>query len=400
MNRNSSLSLARIMQLAKYYVSIEKEKFFIYSLVAAIVIQLPYILMLIYYFADSDLSHPAYQGFDVISFSLTVLLLHIAPIMLTSNLRGRQGCAMQLTLPASDMEKFIVRLLFCTIGALSVILLAHALGVGIYYATLKFTGAADIHYGLMASYGLLVSMVNFYEFFLLCYSCYFLGAVYWKRHSFIKSFILHIVASPLLLMLTVGLVDSLAPRFTSEERHNFIVVLCLLLLCACWWLIYRKFRRIQIMWREKSLLLPILLLLGIYAALYLLVKWNDYKSEFGNNNERLERITAVEFPPFYKIGGDNIQTTYAFDELPSENFYAQLDSIAAADSSYWKKQEILRDSKNPDAGTIEVWHYERYWGRDLPVPDDESYDWKALEVTIYRGVKGFKTKYFSWGWDL
>lgn len=395
MNRNSSLSLARIMQLAKYYISIEKEKFFIYSLVAAIVIQLPYILMLIYYFADSELSHPAYLGFDIISLSLTVLLLHIAPIMLTSNLSGQQGRAMQLMLPASNIEKFIVRLLFCTIGALSVILLAHALGIGLYYATLKFTDAADFHYGLMSSYGLLASKVNLYILFLLCYSCYFLGAVYWKRHSFIKSLTLHIVASPLLLILVAWTL-----RFTSEYCHNFIVVLCLLLLGACWWLIYRKFRRIQIMWREKSLLLPILLLLGIYAALYLLVKWNDYKSEFGNNNERLERITAVEFPPFYKIGGDNIQTTYAFDELPSENFYAQLDSIAATDSSYWKKQEILRDSKNPDAGTIEAWHYERYWGRDLPVPQGEPYDWKALEVTICRGVKGFKTKYYSWGWDL
>ena len=109
--------------------------------------------------------------------------------------------------------------------------------------------------------------------------------------------------------------------------------------------------------------------------------------------ETLTRITETNFPKFKVVEfyedwilGPNLkhdnELTLEFKKLPTEDFYAVIDSIAKYADSGWSVKD---DS---------TYYYSRTWGNGLPAPLGESDEEDMfLEIEIKRGEKRFYVNY-------
>ena len=114
-----------------------------------------------------------------------------------------------------------------------------------------------------------------------------------------------------------------------------------------------------------------------------------------DENYILTRITDVYFPEFkvigYERGKQGSQGDYRdelileFYELPAEEFYTEIDSLARCGDDGWNTKG---DS---------TYNYSRMWGNGLPAPLGESDDEDmSLEIEIKRGEKRFHVSYGAW----
>ena len=113
------------------------------------------------------------------------------------------------------------------------------------------------------------------------------------------------------------------------------------------------------------------------------------------DKERIERITGVEFP-MYEVtdiqnGGIGLNGDYdalfhlEFKELPSEDFFSQIDKKISLGDTCW-----CRDG--------ERYKYYIYWGASYgTAPEGEDpRDERYLGITIIRGEKKFTIRDGAW----
>lgn len=154
----------------------------------------------------------------------------------------------------------------------------------------------------------------------------------------------------------------------------------------------KAFKRIKIAYNTVALL-PFLLI----AVIAIASTWSEISRKHRFDDAKtLTRITEVEFPKLkvveYDYGGSSFHGDYSdelileFKELPSEEFYAVIDSHARCD--------------NHDGWYVEgdsTYNYSRMWGNGLPAPpgEDDEED-MSLEIEIKRGEKRFHVSYGAW----
>ena len=134
----------------------------------------------------------------------------------------------------------------------------------------------------------------------------------------------------------------------------------------------------------------------LFIFLFISYFWYmDYYREHRFSNKRtLERITGVEFPDFEVASYTRLHTTFngdyldilviEFEEIPSGDFYRDLDSLVAT-GGHWSKQ---------DDGSYSFGHT---WGNGYPAPKGESdKEDMCLSIKIEKGEKQAEIEYGAW----
>jgi uncharacterized protein YacL len=187
-----------------------------------------------------------------------------------------------LMTPASHFEKFISRWLIVTIGYIIAFFIALWLAdaVRVTFLSYKFpefdfpfldfnsliepeTGTHNRYYVFSGKFFFGIGI----GFYLLLQSLFILGATFWERASFIKTFSAGVVVVLSFLLLNYWMIkvvyhdmegfgkvmDALAPRNTTQETGNTVMLLiaCFLSFCALlnWVIAFFRFRESEIIKR-------------------------------------------------------------------------------------------------------------------------------------------------------
>lgn len=213
--------------------------------------------------------------------------------LIMENMNTQQKRISYLMLPATSLEKFIVRAIYVTFGFFFTMVIALLLAEGTRFMLLplfelsddfqqsvipfiweklttvelmKFTGAgAEESYRIAYLMEIISILVIFWT-----HSFFVLGGCYWQKHPFWKTLGVIILFNHLVGLFFVLLVSMLEGKInwsineewlethlnwvTIEGVLSFIIVLCILLLALNWWLSYRCFTRSQVIKSKFRLL--------------------------------------------------------------------------------------------------------------------------------------------------
>ncbi len=169
-----------------------------------------------------------------------------------------------LMLPATNLEKFVSRLLICTVGYvvffyvafiaadLLRLLILSALGRESEWAISLSLNQPSIHIP-ESSWTINRTKLTFLAkcMFLLSYVAYLLGSAVFRKHPFIKTSLCHILFNIVLVTaLNVALNNGfIVNLYDNMELESAITVLCataVLLNILCIWLSYRLFCRLPV----------------------------------------------------------------------------------------------------------------------------------------------------------
>ena len=111
--------------------------------------------------------------------------------------------------------------------------------------------------------------------------------------------------------------------------------------------------------------------------------------------ERIEWATKVSFPTFsiteYKEGEASFQGDYedeyivAFDSIPPQSFYDQIEKRCRQADSHWCKADSTR------------YLYTYIWGNGTPDPDGKLTDEDAfMTISLEKGARTFTVKEGMW----
>lgn len=416
-HENNKFSIRRVGKLLGYYTTVEKGRIAIFALTAILSLQFPYLLAA--YIVQQTFTHNL-NIIDIrIAISLpgvlitgTLLALAASTLTNASNKEQRIG---DILLPAKSSEKFVARMLMCTIGTYLLVIISHLIGVGIYNVIMHIMDMKESVREVGWTFFNLFKVISenskdingnyiVISQFILLYSIYFLGATVWSSRSFIRSTIITLLTWPLLFIIPA----CISIKFDYESINTAPVIITYLLgaiiiMILTWF----KFKRTTVIRREPKLWIPTTAIVAIYIIMYVGTFFTERKVII-IEEERLERITGVDFPHYTHLGlndfddgglfGDFISISmYEFEEVPDESFYNTLDSLCLSKqnvTSWWQKGSRLRDLTNPDSGTITEYLYHNSWGHNSEAPEGEDPEAdRYIYVRIKKGVKGFEITY-------
>lgn len=152
---------------------------------------------------------------------------------------------------------------------------------------------------------------------------------------------------------------------------------------------------------KKPVRIVLLLISPLFGYLYLylyivaLCAWGEIDRYFMySDSEDISRITEVNFPEFstkhYYPDNPSFTGDFSnfrvieFDNVPSDVFYHELDSLCNLPDSYWKKKG-------------NAYQYDRTWGNGFPVPSGESEnDDGFLSIELKKGEQVATIMYGAW----
>ncbi len=156
-----------------------------------------------------------------------------------------------------------------------------------------------------------------------------------------------------------------------------------------WNLIGKKIRILLL------LISPLFLILYATFCFYCFNIYYDYHRKYRfTDTETIERITGIDYPDFkvleYKkdkssfLGDYNDQLVIEFEEVPSEKFYQQIDSMITTGGSDWFKHG-------------NTYSYSKMWGNGLPAPEGEDNDEDmSFSISFDKGSRQATLKYGAW----
>ena len=120
MKPENKFSFTRVVQLIKHYAIVEKRGLLLYTLISIAALQIPYLAAIIAYntaHTDSSVRYDIELLIMILGAVITFILLTYAASQLM-NTNSKESRSNFLMLPARSSEKFIARMLICTVGAM------------------------------------------------------------------------------------------------------------------------------------------------------------------------------------------------------------------------------------------------------------------------------------------
>ena len=186
------------------------------------------------------------------------LAVSVGSSMAFSNMKSKEGRINALMLPASVSQKYMVRWLAAVPGLLIVVVIGFLLGdlTRILVERINDFSGISICRWIQGNVG---NHNDEFRFLftavagtILCaQACYFLGAIVWPKHSFIKTLatlqvlqvVMGIVAVTCRFHFDTTLIDS--PDVLISLSWVFIAVVC----TSVYWLAYVRFRRSEVIYK-------------------------------------------------------------------------------------------------------------------------------------------------------
>lgn len=410
MKPDNKFCIKRVVQLIKYYAVIERKGLLLYTLISIAALQIPYLAAIFSYVSANPDETPKYDIellISILGTVITFLLLTYAASQLM-NTKSKETRSNFLMLPAKSSEKFLARMLICTVGAMAVVTVGHLLGICSYNLLLTLLGADENYHNLGTLFFdtifQLDSLATSIIFMLYC--LYIWGATYFHKNCYARSNTVALLTWPIpYLTIVLGFTSKLLCEY--DNNLQFVRMIMYILPFVTIWAAWRNFNRTQIigkeryMWIITGLIVIYIIIFGV--AGYIFNKEIKDVKTIKLEEERIERITGAEFPAFdyhkttfYDSGGMlgdfTCSAIYKFDKVPTENFYNTLDSLCNVENSHWSKPNI-----NDSAASAEEYSFHIIWGNNYPAPEGESpEDDRLITIEIPKGQKEFKITYGAW----
>ena len=410
MKPENKFSLTRVVQLIKYYSVIDKKGLLLYTLISIAALQIPYLAAIFSYATANPDETPKYDIellIMILGAVITFILLTYAASQLM-NTNSKESRSNFLMLPARSSEKFISRMLICTVGAMIIVAAGHLLGICSYNLLLTLLNAEEYYHNLgtqfLDSVFSLDSLATSIIFMLYC--LYIWGATYFHKNCYARSSTVALLTWPIpYLTIVLGFTSKLLCEY--DNNLQFVRMIMYILPFVTIWAAWRNFNRTQIigkeryMWIITGLIVIYIIIFGV--AGYIFNKEIKDVKTIKLEEERIERITGAEFPAFdyhkttfYHSGGMlgdfTCSAIYKFDKVPTNEFYNTLDSLCNVENSHWSKPNI-----NDSTASAEEYSFHIIWGNNYPAPEGESEeDDRFITIEIPKGQKEFKITYGAW----
>lgn len=413
MKPENYFSFARVVQLIKHYAIVEKRGLLLYTLLSIAALQIPYLAAIIAYntaHTDSSVRYDIELLIMILGAVITFILLTYAASQLM-NTNSKESRSNFLMLPARSSEKFISRMLICTVGAMIIVAAGHLLGICSYNLLLTLLNAEEYYHNLgtqfldtVFSLDSLATSVIF-----LLYCLYIWGATYFHKNRYARSSSVALLSWPIPYLI-LGILTFLAAKrgYEYDDTMLSVKMIMYILPFVTIWAAWRNFNRTQIigkeryMWIITGLIVIYIIIFGV--AGYIFNKDIKDVKTIKLEEERIERITGAEFPlfdyhktTFYDSGGMlgdfTCSAIYKFDKVPTNEFYNTLDSLCNVENSHWSKSNNQSDS----TASAEEYYFNLMWGNGYPAPEGESpEDDRLITIEIPKGQKEFKITYGAW----
>lgn len=205
------------------------------------------------------------SAIGTMQFMIAILFVFSSPNWVFSFRRTRPTTIQLLMLPASNLEKYIAKLIFSYVGffAMCLVALIGADIVQAIYHFLIYQDAQSITYLLLKENnvvfvtGLYKEIPYYISFAILVHSIYTLGASYFRRHAFIKTSGIMFLLSVLFTGITSAGIFTLLIQNYEVKIHFFMdpelamevmyYTLNSLISIFCYWYAYRRFCRITVL---------------------------------------------------------------------------------------------------------------------------------------------------------
>jgi len=264
---NKSFDISRFCQVLKWTIASEKKSIvtaFIALTVAFLAIQL------FSCFTIFDINRSLGEAVTMAGMGTCAALLGFMAAYYASgilgNARTREQRTTALMLPASNLEKFVARLVYCCIGMLVVLYVAILAATGLRLLLELIAGHDDITAGLGILFGYVRPTRSEIDYSLLFQvaaalwsaSLFVLGGVFFRKHPFVWTnvtlFAGGLLFFPLLFYVTTLIGEEkvalfLRPIFkdmTTEAFFNWVSLFLLAFTVFNVWLSYRFFCRLQV----------------------------------------------------------------------------------------------------------------------------------------------------------
>ena len=247
----------RFRKLARWSLTIDS-RWFVKNTLSWLVV---FTLMFLFFtcvarFNDQPASLPAYGACTSMVLFTTVAILVLGPTMMFNSMRGKHDDQQLLTLPASNLEKYLMRysywlLLLPSFAGSFVVadllqyLVNWLLGHESRMLVMQYMGSPQLHIGdVPRPLGICIVLT-----FVWLHSCYAVGATFFRSHKYSW-----IMTSAVLIVLGVILGalwphDEIARSISSDTAINLVRVwdvIYIFLIALNFWLSYRFFCRQQV----------------------------------------------------------------------------------------------------------------------------------------------------------
>ena len=254
----------RFRKLARWSLTIDS-RWFVKNTLSWLVV---FTLMFLFFtcvarFNDQPASLPAYGACTSMVLFTTVAILVLGPTMMFNSMRGKHDDQRLLMLPASNLEKYLMRysywlLLLPSFAGSFVVadllqyLVNWLLGHESRMLVMQYMGSPQLHIGdVPRPLGICIVLT-----FVWLHSCYAVGATFFRSHKY--SWILT-SATLIVLGVILGALwphDEIARSISSDTAINLVRlwdVIYIFLIALNFWLSYRFFCRQQVIGRFVNL---------------------------------------------------------------------------------------------------------------------------------------------------
>ena len=409
MKPDNKFSFTRVAQLLRHYAIVEKRGLQLYTLISIAALQIPYLAAIIAYntaHTDSSVRYDIELLIMILGAVITFILLTYAASQLM-NTNSKESRSNFLMLPAKSSEKFIARMLICTVGAMIIVAAGHLLGICSYNLLLTLLNAKEYYHNLgiqfldtVFSLDSLATSVIF-----MLYSLYIGGAAYFHKNCYARSSSVALLSWPIPYLILAILTLLAAKRgYEYDDTLRLVIMIIYILPLVTIWVAWRNFKRTQIIGKERYMWI-ITGIIVIYTVIFGIIYSETRTTKTVIlKEERVERITGTEFPAFsyhettgYNSGGFLGDFTYVakykFDKVPTDDFYNTLDSLCNVEGSNWSKS----NNQSASTASAEEYYFNLTWGNGYPAPEGESEeDDRCFTIKIPKGEREFKITYGAW----
>lgn len=409
MKPENKFSFTRVVQLIKHYAIVEKRGLQLYTLISIAALQIPYLAAIIAYntaHTDSSVRYDIELLIMILGTVITFILLTYAASQLM-NTKNKESRSNFLMLPAKSSEKFIARMLICTVGAMITVAAGHLFGICSYNLLLTLLNADEYYHNLgtqfLETVFSLDSLATSVIFMLYC--LYFWGATYFHKNRYARSSSVALLSWPIPYLI-LGILALLAAKRGYEYGDTMLSVKMIMYILpfVTIWAAWRNFKHTQIISKERYMWI-IAGIIVIYTVIFGIIYSETRATKTVIlKEERVERITGTEFPAFsyhettdYNSGGMlgdfTCSAIYKFDKVPTNEFYNTLDSLCNVEGSNWIKSHNQFDY----TAIAEEYYFNLTWGNGYPAPEGESEeDDRCISIKICKGEREFKITYGGW----
>lgn len=255
-----TFDIKRFMQLCRWSAFTYRKEYF----TAVITMTVMYFIAL---FVRFNLTwYPEFGDYAMASFcdfavGILLLIFSFSGSFLLDNMKTKQQRLMFKLLPASDIEKFLVRYIYVTlfliVGCVAAFCIADALrqtlslitGHGMQATAIPFFFSSLAENMTFGNSNDIYDVILSVEMTLFTHSLYLLGGTFFRRRQFVLTSVVMILGGILMAWVISWFYDSFSLNLTKESLKGFVYfIMCLLpvLIASAYWLSFRLFKRTQV----------------------------------------------------------------------------------------------------------------------------------------------------------